>query len=29
MRQALKDACSLGEVCGALADVFGRYKPAF
>jgi methylmalonyl-CoA mutase N-terminal domain/subunit len=29
IRQALKDRCSLGEVCGAMADVFGRYKPAF
>ncbi|MDE3069888.1 MAG: methylmalonyl-CoA mutase, partial [Acidobacteriota bacterium] len=29
IRQALKDRCSLGEVCGAMADVFGRYRPAF
>ncbi len=29
LRQALKDRCSLGEVCGAMKDVFGEYKPAF
>jgi methylmalonyl-CoA mutase N-terminal domain/subunit len=29
IRQALKDRCSLGEVCGAMEDVFGRYQPAF
>jgi methylmalonyl-CoA mutase N-terminal domain/subunit len=29
MRQALGDRCSLGEVCEALAEVFGRYQPAF
>src|SRR5436305_565893 len=29
LRQALKDLCSLGEVCGAMKDVFGEYKPAF
>jgi methylmalonyl-CoA mutase N-terminal domain/subunit len=29
IRQALKDRCSLGEVCGAMADVFGRYTPSF
>jgi len=29
LRQALKDRCTLGEVCGAMADVFGRYKPSF
>ncbi|HEY4450468.1 MAG TPA: methylmalonyl-CoA mutase family protein [Solirubrobacteraceae bacterium] len=29
IRQALKDRCSLGEVCGALQDVFGRYAPRF
>jgi methylmalonyl-CoA mutase, N-terminal domain len=29
IRQALKDRCSLGEVCGAMQDVFGRYTPAF
>src|SRR5579875_2322026 len=29
LRQALKDRCTLGEVCNAMADVFGRYKPNF
>ncbi|HLI32556.1 MAG TPA: methylmalonyl-CoA mutase family protein [Solirubrobacteraceae bacterium] len=29
IRQALKDRCTLGEVCAAMADVFGRYRPAF
>jgi methylmalonyl-CoA mutase, N-terminal domain len=29
IRQALKDRCSLGEVCGAMQDVFGRYTPKF
>ena len=29
IRQALKDRCSLGEVCGAMQDVFGRYAPRF
>ena len=27
LRQALKDRCTLGEVCGAMRDVFGEYKP--
>ncbi len=27
IRRALKDACSLGEVCGAMRDVFGEYQP--
>jgi len=27
IRQALKDSCSMGEVCGAMRDVFGRYQP--
>ncbi|MFL5857514.1 MAG: methylmalonyl-CoA mutase [Solirubrobacteraceae bacterium] len=27
IRQALKDACSMGEVCGAMRDVFGEYQP--
>jgi methylmalonyl-CoA mutase N-terminal domain/subunit len=27
LREALKDACSLGEVCGAMRDVFGEYQP--
>jgi methylmalonyl-CoA mutase N-terminal domain/subunit len=29
IRAALKDRCSLGEVCGAMQDVFGRYAPTF
>jgi methylmalonyl-CoA mutase N-terminal domain/subunit len=29
IRQALKDRASLGEVCGAMQDVFGRYAPTF
>ncbi len=29
LRQALKDRCSMGEVCGAMRDVFGEYKPTF
>ncbi len=28
LREALRDRCSLGEVCGAMRDVFGRYQPA-
>jgi methylmalonyl-CoA mutase, N-terminal domain len=27
IRQALKDECSMGEVCGAMRDVFGEYQP--
>ena len=27
LRVALKDRCSMGEVCGAMRDVFGRYQP--
>jgi methylmalonyl-CoA mutase N-terminal domain/subunit len=27
VRQALKDACSMGELCGAMRDVFGEYQP--
>jgi methylmalonyl-CoA mutase N-terminal domain/subunit len=27
IRAALKDSCSVGEVCGALRDVFGEYRP--
>ena len=27
IRIALKDRCSMGEVCGAMKDVFGAYKP--
>jgi methylmalonyl-CoA mutase N-terminal domain/subunit len=29
LREALKDRCSIGEVCGAIRDVFGDYKPSF
>ena len=29
IREALKDRCSLGEVCGAMQDVFGSYAPTF
>jgi methylmalonyl-CoA mutase N-terminal domain/subunit len=29
LREALKDGCSMGEVCGAVRDVFGEYKPTF
>jgi methylmalonyl-CoA mutase, N-terminal domain len=29
IRQALMDRCSLGEVCGAMQDVFGSYAPTF
>jgi methylmalonyl-CoA mutase N-terminal domain/subunit len=29
MKEALRDRCSLGEVCGALQDVFGAYRPTF
>ncbi len=25
IRRALKDSCSMGEVCGAMRDVFGKY----
>ena len=28
LRQALKDRCTLGEVCAAMRDIFGRYQPA-
>ena len=28
LRRALKDRCTLGEVCGAMRDVFGRYHPS-
>jgi methylmalonyl-CoA mutase N-terminal domain/subunit len=27
IRAALKDRCSVGEVCGAMRDVFGEYQP--
>jgi methylmalonyl-CoA mutase, N-terminal domain len=29
IRQALRDRCSLGEVCSAMQDVFGSYAPTF
>jgi methylmalonyl-CoA mutase N-terminal domain/subunit len=29
LREALKDRCSLGEVCRAMRDVFGDYRPSF
>src|SRR5271154_6867995 len=29
LRHALKDRCTLGEVCGAMKDVFGEYQPTF
>jgi methylmalonyl-CoA mutase, N-terminal domain len=29
IKQALRDRSSMGEVCGAMADVFGRYTPTF
>src|SRR4029078_4414812 len=27
IRQALKDHCSIGEVCGAMREHFGEYRP--
>jgi hypothetical protein len=27
IRRALKDRCSMGEVCSAMKDVFGAYRP--
>jgi methylmalonyl-CoA mutase N-terminal domain/subunit len=29
IRAALKDRASMGEVCGAMKDVFGSYRPTF
>jgi methylmalonyl-CoA mutase N-terminal domain/subunit len=29
LRQALKDRCTMGEVCAAMRDVFGDYHPSF
>ena len=29
IREALRERCSLGEVCGAMQDVFGAYRPTF
>ena len=28
LHEALKDRCSIGEVCGAMKDVFGAYQPS-
>ncbi len=27
LKDALRDRCSMGEVCAAMRDVFGRYQP--
>ena len=29
VKDALRDRCSVGEVCGAMRDVFGEYQPTF
>jgi methylmalonyl-CoA mutase N-terminal domain/subunit len=29
LREALKERCTMGEVCGAMRDVFGEYQPTF
>jgi methylmalonyl-CoA mutase N-terminal domain/subunit len=29
IREALRDRCSMGEVCEAMQDVFGKYTPTF
>jgi len=29
IKDALRDRCSVGEVCGAMRDVFGEYQPTF
>jgi methylmalonyl-CoA mutase N-terminal domain/subunit len=29
IKEALRDRCSIGEVCGAMGDVFGKYAPTF
>ena len=29
LRRALEDRCTLGEVCGAMKEVFGEYQPNF
>jgi methylmalonyl-CoA mutase, N-terminal domain len=29
LREALRDRCSMGEVCDAMKDVFGAYTPTF
>ncbi len=28
LKDALRDRCSMGEVCGAMRDVFGEYQPS-
>ena len=28
IHDALRDRCSMGEVCGAMRDVFGAYRPS-
>jgi len=28
LKDALRDRCSIGEVCGAMRDVFGEYQPS-
>jgi methylmalonyl-CoA mutase, N-terminal domain len=29
IKDALRDRCSMGEVCAAMSDVFGKYTPTF
>jgi methylmalonyl-CoA mutase N-terminal domain/subunit len=29
LKAALRDRCCIGEVCGAMQDVFGAYRPSF
>ena len=29
LREALRERCTMGEVCGAMRDVFGEYQPTF
>ncbi len=29
IKDALRERCSMGEVCGAMQDVFGKYAPTF
>jgi methylmalonyl-CoA mutase N-terminal domain/subunit len=29
LKAALRDRCTIGEVCGAMQDVFGAYRPTF
>ena len=28
IREAMRDRCTLGEVCGAMREVFGSHQPA-